>query len=499
MVSQPASTSRVRRHPVDESNQMKSLGKLKRRWQLMAMKRLDASALARAGQRRVVAQFRRVAQKVPAYAALLKAHGVALEQVRTLADFSACCPIIAKQDIFGTAAIDQLCVGGDLRALAGVLTSSGQGGRFAFGLSTAREAKRTAKAIELALELSFQTDQFSTLLVNALPMGVRFSCSTVTVAETSVREDMVCALIEQFAPHHDQTILVADPLFCKRILDQGRASGLDWGRFRIHVVLGEETFGEAFRHYLMSALGQDPEGWTAGLAISSMGVGELGLNLFFETRETLRLRQLADRRPHALRPAIGAWPGRVPPLLLVYDPLRIFVEVIEPDPNGFGALVISTLDPSLMLPLMRYRTGDRARLLDAAEVERALQDAGDRGMAIPRLPMIALAGRETDQLSDGRTLLDIKDALYLKPAIADQLSGAIRIEQAGGGCRLHVQMSADAGDETTDLAKGLAACLPKPASGDQDQLKIWRHAEFPFGRTLDYERKFNYLDSARLR
>jgi phenylacetate-CoA ligase len=111
----------------------------------------------------------------------------------------------------------------------------------------ASTSQRAAKAIELALELSFGTDRYSTLLINALPMGVRFSCSTVTIAETSVREDMVCALVEQFAPHHQQTILVTDPLFCKRLLDQGRECGLDWGRFKVHVVLGEETFGEAFR------------------------------------------------------------------------------------------------------------------------------------------------------------------------------------------------------------------------------------------------------------
>ncbi|CRI65581.1 hypothetical protein THIOKS12350123 [Thiocapsa sp. KS1] len=355
---------------------MRALDKLMRRWQLTAMERVDAAALAQAGSRRLIEQFRRVAHHVPAYADILKTRGIAPERIRTMADFRALCPVLEKQDVFGSIPIDRLCVGGQLGALAGVLTSSGQGGRFAFGLSTHRQTKRAAKAIELAMEYAFGTDRYRTLLINALPMGVRFSCSTVTVAETSVREDMVCALMEQFSPRYDQTVLVTDPLFCKRILDHGRETGLEWGRFKIHVILGEETFGEAFRHYVASRLGQDPDGWTRGLVGSSMGVGEIGLNLFFETRETVRLRQLAYRRRDVLMPGIGDWPGRVPPLLFVYDPMRIFVEVLEPDANGFGALTLSTLDPSSVLPLIRYRTGDRARMVNTTETAHALQRAG---------------------------------------------------------------------------------------------------------------------------
>lgn len=464
-----------------------------RRWQLEAMKHVDAAALAQAGTRRVVEQFRRAAREVPAYAAILQARGIAPEQIRTPADFKALCPILEKQDVFGGIPIDQLCVGGRLGPLAGVLTSSGQGGRFAFGLSTQRQTNRAAKAIELAMEYTFGTDRYRTLLINALPMGVRFSCSTVTVAETSVREDMVCALVEQFSPRYDQTVLVTDPLFCKRILDQGRETGLEWGRFKVHVILGEETFGEAFRHYVASRLGQDPEGWTRGFVGSSMGVGELGLNLFFETRETVRLRQLAHRHPAVLAPAIGDWTGRAPPLLFVYDPLRIFVEVVEPDPKGFGALVLSTLDPSAVLPLVRYRTGDRARMLNTKAIGDALERAGESGMMnVPRLPMIALAGREKDILPDGRALLDIKDALYKNAHLADQLSGAFRLELEDSRICIHIQMREGSTGRDNAMIQDLDSCLPRPESGPNDRIVIWKHADFPFGRTLDYERKFRY-------
>jgi phenylacetate-CoA ligase len=462
----------------------------------MAMERVDASALVRAGAERVVKQFRRVAHRVPAYAAILEAHGVSADRVRTPAQFVALCPILEKSDLFDSFPINQLCVGGQLGSLAALCTSSGQGGRFAFGLTTHRQAARAAKAIESAMEYSFGTDRYSTLLINALPMGVRFSCSTVTIAETSVREDMVCALVDRFSAHYDQTILVTDPLFCKRILDQGREIGLDWGRFKVHVILGEESFGEAFRHYVASRLGQDPDGWTKGFVGSSMGLGELGLNLFFETRETVRLRQLAHRRPEVLSRAIGCRPGGVPPLLFVYDPLRIFVEVVQPDQHGFGALIVSTLEPSLVMPLLRYRTGDRAKILDTEDIAADLEEKGFSEMRVPRLPMIALAGRLDDALPDGRTLLDLKDGLYQDTELADRLSGAFRMERDARGYRLHIQLCPGGAGLESELLDRLESCVPSPPTGIPDRIKIWDYDEFPFGRTLDYERKFNYCDES---
>lgn len=478
--------------------QMKALDKLLRRWQLRTMGRLDAESLVRMGARRLVRRFHQVAGRVPAYAELLEERGVAPGQIRTLADFLAHCPVLEKGDLFGRFPLHRLCVDGSLAPLTAVLTSSGQGGRFAFGLSTARQARRATGAVELGLEHAFQTDRQRTLLVNALPMGVRFSCSTVTLAETSVREDMVTALIGEVAPYQDQTILVLDPLFCKRLLDCGRDRGIDWASLKVHLVLGEETFGEHFRAYVANRLGQDPEGWTRGLVISSMGVGELGLNLFFETAETVRLRQLAQSQPDLLASAIGRWPGRTPPLLFVYDPRRIFVEIGDMDHAGFGALTVSTLDPSLMLPLLRYRTGDRARILDSAHIAATLEAAGRADMALPALPMIAMAGREQDFLPDGRAVLDFKDALYARPDLADGFSGAFRIEVEGCDCRIHVQLREGLRPMEPGLAERLGALFPRSTQAVQDSVRVWSYLDFPFGKTLDYERKFSYYQARAL-
>ena len=467
-----------------------------RRWQIRALRKIDPRQLAALGTRRLARQARRIALRVPAYGRILRELGVAADQLRSAADVLERCPVLAKEDLFGRFPLHELCLDGQIAPLASVLTSSGQGGRFAFGLSTLAQSRALTQAVDLGLEYAFQTDSRRTLLINALPMGVRFSSRSVTVAETSVREDMVTALVREVAPYYEQTILVLDPLFCKRLLDHARDSGLDWSGRRIHAILGEETFGERFRDYVARQLGQDPEGWTRGFIGSSMGVGELGLNLFFETRETVRLRQLAQSRPELMTAAIGPWPGCAPPMLFVYDPRRIYVEVVaDAAAPGFGALVVSTLDPGLMLPLLRYRTGDRARLIDRHALQQGLAAGGIAAAELPPLPMIAVSGRERDQLKDGRTLLDLKEALYACPDVADHLSGAFRIEQADSGALLHAQARRGSTRDRSELAARLAAQLPprEGAGRGEDQAQVWEYASFPFGQGLDYERKLDYL------
>ena len=74
-----------------------------------------------------------------------------------------------------------------------------------------------------------------------------------------------------------------DPLFAKRLTDYAAAEGLDWSRYRMQVVIGEEVFGEHFRDYLGRCLGLHPDRPEDGYVMSSFGVGELGLHLCYET------------------------------------------------------------------------------------------------------------------------------------------------------------------------------------------------------------------------
>jgi len=438
---------------------------------------------------RLLIAFRRAAADMPWYQTLLDEHGVGVEQVVDIASFSSRCPVLAKRNTFDRFPLDQLAATTPMTDLASVLTSSGHGGRFSFGLSTRSQDAASAPFIDQALDAAFHITSRSTLAINCLPMGVGFTSQCMTVATTSVREDMAVALVGAFGAYYDQILLVADPLFMKRLTDYATAQATDWGRHRVHVVLGEEIFGEHFRGYVAACLGLDVDRAEHGYIMSSFGVGELGLHLCYETPATIALRRTAWTNPEFARDLLGIGKGRALPMILAFNPLRTFVEVVQPDASGYGQMTISMLDPALPVPLLRYQTGDLARLLDVDAVTTA---ARRHGIAIPRaLPprLLALEGRVKETLPNGSHVATYKDALYADHAIARQLTGAFRVIASESKCTLHVQLAASERSSDSFEPRILEAI---PAEVRPTRLVLWPYHRFPFGMTVDYERKFPY-------
>ena len=59
----------------------------------------------------------------------------------------------------------------------------------------------------------------------------------------------------------DQIVLIAEGSFAKKIIEDGAEfHGIDWSRYRVHVVTGEEGIAENYRSYVEGLLGiDDPE------------------------------------------------------------------------------------------------------------------------------------------------------------------------------------------------------------------------------------------------
>lgn len=437
---------------------------------------------------RVLDTFRRVVETMPWYRELLAERGVRADDVRSLDDFSRLCPILTKQNTFARFAVSALAATTSIRDLASVLTSSGHSGRFSFGLATRAQEAAGADQIDDALDAAFAVRTRPTLAINCLPMGVVFSSRCMTVATTSVREDMAVALVETFGSAYAQVLLVTDPLFMKRLTDHARERGLEWRNLRMQAVVGEEVFGEHFRHYVADRLGLGREGEPETFLMSSFGVGELGLHLCYETRATVALRRLVHVHPCLAPELLGPSASLAGlPMFFTHDERRTWVEIDEPDADGFGRLTISMLDPTLPIPLLRYQTGDVARRLDADTVAGLL---ARHGLSLPQtLPaaLIALRGREREALPNGTHVGIYKDALYADPELADRLTGAMRITLKSRAATMHVQLVAGATDDR-GVATRLRDLLPSPAR--PREVSVWRYEAFPFGMTLDYERKF---------
>jgi phenylacetate-coenzyme A ligase PaaK-like adenylate-forming protein len=455
-----------------------------------------AALFGPAAEARLMREFARAAASVPAYRTLLAEHGVRADAVRDAASFSARCPILSKQNTFERFTIDELSAGGTLCDVADVLTSSGHGGVFSFGVISRAEAATAAQFIDRAFDAAFGVLSRKTLAVNCLPMGVVFGSRAMTVATTSVREDTALALVDRFGSHYEQIVLAGDPLFLKKLTDYARGRGFDWSRYRVHAIVGEEIFGERFRGYLASCLGLSTLRPDNGYVMSSFGVGELGLHLCYETPATIGLRRaMLTDRALARKLAGPVWESNPLPTILAFDPLRTFIEVVEPDQAGYGRLTISMLDESRTVPLLRYQTGDVARLLDRDEIDSL---AVRHGVALPgTLPaaMLALKGRDKDTLPDGSHVGVYKDALYADHQAARHLTGAFRLTCAAGRTGMDVQLAPPHAPHAS-IERAILKALPphlQPA-----RLRLWPYETFPFGMTLDYERKFcNYLPGGR--
>jgi len=470
--------------------------RLSRRLIRAQLARTSPASLLKLGGKKALRCFQRAAGQSGAYRTLLEEAGVDPSRIRTVADFITHCPLLEKANTFRRFNISDL-IAKDIRPerIASILTSSGHGANgYALGLSTRAQMTSTPAMIDLGLDMAFNTDRYRTLLINCLPMGVTFQSNAVCVANVSVREDMACAIVEQAGALFDQIILCGDPLFLKRLCDYSQAKGLDWGRYRMNVVIGEETFSESFRAYLATRLGINLDDDAGGMIGSSMGVGELGLNLFNETRETIALRRACSQSAALLADVCGASAGNGPlPTFLGFNPLRTFAEIISPDADGIGDLVITVLDLQAPVPLMRYRTGDRASLIDHHTLLTCIAKHALK-CAPPSLPVIALHGRAKDVLPDSWHVDLFKSALYLQPDIARQLSGAFRIAIKDGRVSWKVQRAQDASADCLQTAAALKECILNMQGSHTLPLDVecFDYPKFPYGQSIDYERKFSY-------
>jgi phenylacetate-CoA ligase len=441
----------------------------------------------------VLAAFRRAASESPAYRTLLEEQGVSAGEVVDLVSFMHRAPLLSKDNTFGRFPMHELVTPGVVDQLSSVLTSSGHGGQFSFGIGTRRQAAGVAPWFDDALDAAFQVKSRRTLAINCLPMGVGIASDCMAVATVSVREDMAVALVKTFGQYFDQVLIISDPLFLPCLLAHAEAQGVDWTRYAVKVVIGEEFFGEHFRGYVGMRLGYSPQALKDGVIRSSFGTAELGLHLLYETPTTIALRRaaVADRSL-----ASALW-GNVPdtspvPMLLTFDAGRVFVEVDDPDADGFGALTVTTLDAQVPIPLPRYQPGDLAALLDYDSVSTLALGCELQPLDVPH-HLVALRGRRKELMPNGCHVGIYREAIFASPEVASFLTGALRVQVEDDAMTLHVQLMLGRSDNGTvaEAVANAVATSCRPA-----QVRLWSYETFPFGMGLDYERKFRYYDPA---
>ena len=456
-----------------------------------SLRRLSGPALLDEADRAAVRAFRRAARRVPAYRRLLADRGIDAGAVTDAESFRRLVPLTDKQSVFADNDLPSLCLDGSLRDLASVYTSSGHSGVFSFGLETHKDGRRGRASLDLLLEMYLATSSRRTLLVNALPMGVRVPVGLPIVLDTGTRADAVLAVIHKLGGFCEQVLIVGEPAFLKKVVEDGLEAGLDWPRYRVSMLTGAEVVSENFRSYLGPILGNHPTDRQRGRIVLNAGISEIGLSVGHETDACWRIRReaLSDA---ALRTALF---GQAPflPTFLQYFPQAFYMETPESQ-DGTRRLVVTTCNPGRRVPLIRYATGDWAQAFTHEEVCRALEACGREDLRPEfELPFLAIWGRGGCLDLGGRKVFpeQIKEALYSNPSVASVLTAAFHMTDRDG--RLHVDCQLKPNAVATEAARSDLGQAINEWTGLPAEVNLVPYRQFPDTLEMCYQRKFKYL------
>ena len=394
------------------------------------------SVLQKIQEKKVISVFRQSAKRLPSYKALLEQSRVDYRNIRNIRDFREKVPILNKEKLFNSPAPDIT----DCRSIQ---PSSGHSGTFSYGVVSKEELKKQKDSIDKVLDLFLETSRKKTLLVNTLSMGIGIPASTVTTVNTGLRSDAALYIVRTFAKQFDQIILVGENTFIKNLLEQGLEEGIPWQDYCMHVVFGGESFPESFRAYIEGIVSKKK----GALVGSSFGFAEIGLNVLWETPETINMRKKAPSSP----------------MLFQYNPLDMYIEEVD------GRLIFTKLDPGARIPIIRYATGDKGFIVPPDKHSL-------------KTPVVAVKGK--NPLPDM-----IKDTFYSSPGIPPLITGFFKMKKNGGRIGLEVQLK-----KGVSVSEDIFKTALKKSAGFDFDLKLYPYQEFPYAMEMDFERKFRYLD-----
>jgi len=434
--------------------------------------------------------FHRAARRVPAYGRLLARNGIDASKVQDIEAFRRLVPLTDKASVFSENEIASLCVDGKADDAACIYTSSGYSGTFSFGLETQADIDRGRRTLDLLLQMYFHAASKPTLLVSGMPMGLQIPASLPMKLDAGVRTDTILAVIRKLKPVCRQVIVAGEHPFLKKVLEDGVDAGMNWPEHRVSLLTGAEVVPESFRSYAGNILGQDPATPETGKIMITTGISEVGLVIGHETDGCRRLRMAAAGNQALWTALFGQTPFL--PTCMQYFPGDFYMET--PDVNGQSTLVVTTLSPRRKLPLIRYCTGDWAKVLTHREVCQALEACGREDLRPPlELPMLLLWGRGEHLTVAGRRIYpeQIKEAIYSDPAVASATTANFRMTGDADQLSIFFQLKPNA--TSSDVRRKAFRTALLTTSGLCMEPHLVPFAEFPGAMDLYYQRKFQYL------
>jgi phenylacetate-CoA ligase len=351
-------------------------------------------------QASALALFSNVAEDVPAYRQFLDAHGLNPASITNFAEFQAHVPLTAKHTYIHKYPLSKLCRHGRLEGCDMIAVSSGSTGQPTFWPRFVSDELHIARRFEQVFSDSFRADERRTLAVVCFALGTwvggmyTAACCRhlaargypVTTITPGNNKSEILRVVGELGGAFDQVVLLGYPPFLKDVIDTGLATGIDWQRFAIKLVMAGEVFSEEWRTLVGQRTGSQHTCFDSASLYGTADAGVLGN----ETPLSIAIRRFLTRRPDLARALFGE--SRLP-TLVQYDPRSRYFEVRD------GSLLF-TGDNGI--PLIRYHIADSGGLLGFDELLAFLRHydfdplpelraASERG--IRRMPFVYVFGR----------------------------------------------------------------------------------------------------------
>lgn len=414
--------------------------------------------------------FQHAAKTLPFYKDFLNKNGISPELVTTVDAFMSNVPVITKEDVFPVYPIEAICQDGDTGDIVSAIVSSGTTGIFSYGLLTERDIVLQRQMLDSMMDTLFDAQHNPPIIINALPMGVSF-VSSYPVIPTSVRTDIVLHVLKTFRATGKQFVIITDPHVLKKIVEEGTLTNFPWAEIQVSCIVGGTGFSDSYVGYIESMLNRGCLE-AHNHVLGTFGVTEVGLNIFGSTPDLHAIRHSIEENAD-MRQQVFQTPHQTTPEIMYLMSPSVHVEICNTDDQGVGDIVLSHLDVALKTMLIRYKTGDRGKFLDATVLEEV---TGIKPM-LP-LPVIAIFDRFSQNASISPAV--VKEALYRNQELAQAVTGHFFLQDNGEGQTVFIQM------------KSGIESLPEVIIDGVDCVSM-KYSNFPKDMEVNYENKWKHV------
>ncbi len=453
---------------------------------IRSLKNASSAELQKQSEKKAVAAFKHARHHLPYYSTYLRETGFKDTPMADIQSFKKHVPFLDKNTIYNDPMRTVVLKNLNMKQSPHILLSAGSSGTFSFGIYSPQQMSQRAEFLNVLLDNYFNILSQKTLIINCLAQAVRLPTLDATIVEIGPRTDAFIYLLKILSPQFEQTLIIGDNYFVKNSLEDGLNLGVNLTQLRIHLILGGVYLPEGLRTYLANLLTRDNNSYSS-LIFSSMGISEFGLNLFFESKETIRLRQLTETNPALRQELLAVEDPNYTPMFFNYFPQTFYVEEIN------HQLVITNLNAQALLPLVRYNTQDHGKIIPYHELKVKLHEFNLTELLPPfKSPLTLMYGKQEFMESNGIKIYpqQIQKGMYEVFHVASLTTGYFRLNKNKHTLNLEIQLKKSISPNEALTSQFQRAILPYI----NVDLPVILHSyqNFPYGMEVDYERKFKY-------